>query len=148
MSQTGDDTYTRAVLGASRGLVARSDATKKMQRLQARMLSNETKDDIEHFEPYGFTSNPKGGAEVLVIYLGGNRSHAIAAVAADRRFRLQNLEAGEVALYTDEGTSVVLKRGKIVEVTCDEYRLTCKKLTIDASDSIAVTSPSVDVNES
>jgi phage baseplate assembly protein V len=112
------------------------------------MLSNETKDDIEHFEPYGFTSNPKGGAEVLVIYLGGNRSHAIAAVAADRRFRLQNLEAGEVALYTDEGTSVVLKRGKIVEVTCDEYRLTCKTLTIDATDSIKVTSPSVDVNES
>lgn len=148
MSQTGDDTYSRVVMGAARGLVARTDDEKKMQRHQARLLSNETKDDIEHFQPYGFTSVPQGGAETIVLFLGGNRSHAIAIVTDDRRYRLRGLEAGEVALYTDEGTSVVLKRGKIVEVTCDEYTLTCKKLTIDATESITVTSPSVDVNES
>jgi phage baseplate assembly protein V len=148
MSQTTDDTHSRAVLGASRGLVALTDDGKKMQRHQARLLANETKNDIEHFQPYGFTSVPKGGAETVVLFLGGNRSHAIAIVTDDRRYRLHGLASGEVALYSDEGTSVVLKRGKIVEVTCDEYHLTCKKLTIDASDSITVTSPSVDVNES
>lgn len=148
MSQISDDTYSRAVMTAGRGLVARTDDTKKMQRHQARLLAKETKDDIEHFQPYGFTSVPKGGAETVVLFLGGNRSHAIAIVTDDRRYRLHGLESGEVALYTDEGTSVVLKRGKVVEVTCDEYHLTCKKLTIDASDSITVTSPSVDVNES
>jgi phage baseplate assembly protein V len=148
MSQITDDTYSRAVMGAGRGLVALTDDQKKMQRHQVRVLSNETIDDIEHFQPYGVTSVPKGGAETIVLFLGGNRSHPIAIVTDDRRYRLRNLQPGEVALYTDEGTSVVLKRGKVVEVTCDEYKLTCKKLTIDASESVKVTSPSVDVNES
>jgi phage baseplate assembly protein V len=148
VSQITDETSTRVAMMVARGYVSLADDDKKMQQVQARLLSNETKNGIEHFQPYGFTSVPLVGAEVVVIFPGGNRSHALAIVADDRRYRLRSLQKGEVALYTDEGTSVVLKRGKIVEVTCDEYKLTCKKLTIDASDSIKVTSPSVDVNES
>lgn len=148
MSQVLNETAHRVAMMIARGLVATTDDEKKMQRHQVRLLSNETQDDIEHFQPYGFTSVPQVGAETVVVFLGGNRSHPIAIVSDDRRYRLTSLQKGEVALYTDEGTSVVLKRGKVVEVTCDEYKLTCKKLTIDASDSIKVTSPSVDVNES
>jgi phage baseplate assembly protein V len=147
VDQNAEATTTRVYMTSGRAIVARTDDDKWMQRVQARVLSNETKDDIEHFQPYGFTSHPKPGAEALIIFIGGNRTHGIAPVVDDRRYRLRHLEPGEVALYTDEGTSVVLKRGKVVEVTCDEFRLTCKKLTLEASDSIAVTSPSIDVNK-
>jgi phage baseplate assembly protein V len=142
------DQALRVAMLLVRGYVALVDDTKKMQQVQVRLLSNETKDAIEHFQPYGYTSVPLAGAEALVGCLGGNRTHAIAIVADDRRYRLTGLQGGEVALYTDEGTTVVLKRGKIVEVSCDQFNLSCQKLTIDASDSIKVTSPSVDVNES
>lgn len=148
MGQMLDETNSRVAMMIARGLVAMTDDDKKMQRHQVRLLSNETKDNIEHFQPYGFTSVPKGGAETVVVFLGGNRSHGIAIVTDDRRYRLKELHPGEVALYTDEGQSVVLRQGKVVEVTCDDFKLTCKKLTIDATDSVKVTSPSVDVNES
>jgi phage baseplate assembly protein V len=140
------ETRQRVNMSVARGLVALADDGKKMQRVQLRLLSDETKDNVEHFQPYGFTSVPLQGAEAVCVFVGGGRDHGLVVCVDDRRYRLKNLEGGEVALYTDEGTSVVLRRGKIVEVTCKEYRLTCEKLTIEASDSITVTSPSVDVN--
>ncbi|MNN70592.1 Bacteriophage Mu Gp45 protein [compost metagenome] len=35
---------------------------------------------------------------------------------ADRQFRLQGLESGEVALYTDEGDFLHFKRGRVIEL--------------------------------
>jgi phage baseplate assembly protein V len=147
MGQVADETRQRVAMGVARGLVALTDDAKKMQRVQLRLLSDETKDNVEHFQPYGFTSVPQTGAEAVCVFVGGGRDHGIVLVVDDRRYRLKGLEAGEVALYTDEGASVVLKRGEVIAVTCKEYRVTCEKLTIDATDSIRVTSPSVDVNE-
>lgn len=101
----------------ARGTVALSNAAAKMQTLQVRLLADETLDGIEHFEPYGFTSRPKPGAEVLTLSVDGDRSHTVVIVAADRRFRLEALEEGEVALHDDGSSSIVLKRGGIVEIS-------------------------------
>jgi len=83
---------------------------------QVSLLANEVRDKLEHIEPYGFTSSPQVGAEAFVVSLGGTRDHSVIIVAADRRFRLRTLEAGEVALYDDQGSSIVLKRGGRIEV--------------------------------
>ena len=40
----------------ARGSVAAVNGTGKMRTLQLRMLAGEVKDNVEHFEPYGFTS--------------------------------------------------------------------------------------------
>lgn len=86
----------------------------KQQRLQIGLLAGETKSDIEHMEPYGFTSCPHDGAQGLAIFLGGDRSHGVVVVVGDRRFRLTGLEAGEVALHDDQGQKVHLTRSGIV----------------------------------
>lgn len=101
----------------ARGVVAASNAAGKMQILQARLLADEVKDNLEHFEPYGWTSRPKHGAELIAAFLDGDRSNGLILVAADRRYRVTGLEEGEVALYTDEGDKVVLRRGRVVEIT-------------------------------
>lgn len=98
----------------ARGTVALSNAAGMMQALQVRLLADETLDGIEHFEPYGFTSRPLPGAEVLTLSVDGDRSHTIVIVAADRRYRMQAFEEGEVALYDDQGQSVHLTREGIV----------------------------------
>ena len=103
----------------ARGTVVLAAAGKKMQTLQVRLTAGELKDGAEHFEPYGFTSHPLGGAEVLTAFLGGDRSHAVVLVAADRRYRIQAMESGEVAVYTDEGSKVHLKRGRIIDIEAD-----------------------------
>jgi phage baseplate assembly protein V len=138
----------RVAMSASRGRVALVDAKKKCQQLQVELLADETKDNVEHFEPYGFTSHPKEGAEALVVFLGGGRDHGLVILAGDRRYRLTKLEEGDVALYTDEGTKLVLGRNRTITADCDTFNVTCKSLTLSASDSITVTSPSIDVNES
>lgn len=99
-----------------RGTLSLVSAAKKMQGLQVRLLAGEVKDGMEHFEPYGFTSNAQGGAEVLAGFFGGDRSHGVVICVADRRFRLQGLESGEVALYTDEGDKLHFKRGRVIEI--------------------------------
>src|SRR5262249_62129471 len=98
-----DETNSRVAMMIARGLVAMTDDDKKMQRHQVRLLSNETKDNIEHFQPYGFTSVPKGGAETVVVFLGGNLSRGIAIVTDDRRAGLTGVLPGEVGRSTHEG---------------------------------------------
>jgi len=100
----------------ARGTVALASAGSMLQTLQMRLTAGEVKDDLEHFEPYGYTSHPLPGAEGVALFLGGDRSHGVVVCVADRRFRLKELQPGEVALYTDEGDTFVFKRGRVVEL--------------------------------
>lgn len=81
-----------------------------MRTIQAETMAGDLRDDVEHFEPYGFTSEPKTGAEPLIVALDGDREHSTAICVADRRYRLTGLTSGEVALYDDQGQEVVLAR--------------------------------------
>ena len=46
-----------------------------------------------------------------------------------------------MALYTDEGAKIVLKRGRIVETECDVYRVKCKRYEVEAEENAAFTTP-------
>lgn len=107
----------------ARGVVALVDAGRMLQSLQMRLTADEVKDGMEHFEPYGFTSNPHPGAEGLAAFLGGDRSHGVVICVSDRRFRLQGLQSGEVALHTDEGDVLHFKRGRVIEVQTATFRV-------------------------
>ena len=107
----------------ARGTVVLAAAGKMMQTLQVKLTAGELKDGVEHFEPYGFTSNPLAGAEVLTLFLNGDRSHGVVVVAADRRYRLQELESGEVAIYSDEGDKVHFKRGRVIDIETDTLNI-------------------------
>ena len=87
----------------SRGVVSAVNSDAKMQTVQIQLLTGEAKDNVEHFEPYGFTSHPHVGAEQATGFVEGDRSHGIVLVVADRRFRLTGLAAGEMAIHDDQG---------------------------------------------
>jgi len=93
-----------------------------LQELQVQAMADEVMNRLERFQEYGFTSHPLPGAEGLVLSVCGSRSNAVVIAVDDRRYRLQ-LEAGEVALYTDEGDYVALKRGHLVETSCETFRV-------------------------
>lgn len=90
----------------ARGAVTLSNASGKLQTLQVSLLSDEAKDTVEHLEPYGFTSNPLEGAEVLAAFIEGDRSHGVVIVASDRRYRPTNLPPGDVAIYDNRGHKI------------------------------------------
>ncbi|PKN05561.1 MAG: hypothetical protein CVU74_01140 [Deltaproteobacteria bacterium HGW-Deltaproteobacteria-9] len=74
--------------------------------------TDESFEDREYFQHYGFTSRPKEGAEIIMIREG---NHIVAIASDDRRYRIA-LEDGEVAIYTDEGDKIHLKRDRKIEI--------------------------------
>lgn len=117
-----------------RGTVVLVDSARKLQALQMRLTAGEVKDSLEHFEPYGFTSNPLAGAEGIAAFLGGDRSHGVLLVVADRRYRIQQMKPGEVAIYSDEGDKVHFKRGRIIDIETET-------LNIKASTAVNIETP-------
>ena len=118
----------------ARGVVALGNSASKLQSLQLRLTADEVKDNMEHLEPYGYTASPLPGAEALAAFFGGDRSHGVVVVVSDRRFRLQGLKPGEVALYTDEGDRFHFKRGRIIDIET-------VTLNVKASESVNFDTP-------
>lgn len=119
----------RLVTLVSRGVVRQVDDSKKVRELQIGLLEGETRGEVEQFQQYGFTSVPQSGAELVAVCIDGRREHAVVIATEDRRYRIKNLQNGEVAIYTDQGDKIVLKRGGTIAVT--------------ASTKVEITSPSV-----
>jgi phage baseplate assembly protein V len=156
------ETNRRVAMLVTRGRMAVADDKKKLQQVQVELLADESKDGVERFQQYGFTSVPLEGAEALAVFLGGGRDHAVVVAIDDRRHRLTDLKPGDVAIYNDTGAKIVIGRDRTITIDCDKrheesseevtiktktFRVECETLELTASSSIKVTSPSVDVNE-
>lgn len=98
----------------SRAVVSLVNDSLKMQSLQVTLMADQTPDDAEHFQNYGFTSVPFAGAEGIALAVGGSTGHTVVINVDDRRYRLKNLPGGEVALYDDIGQKIHLTRTGIV----------------------------------
>ena len=97
-----------------RAVVKSINAASKCQTVDVELLAGQGKVGIEHLEPYGFTSRAKSGAEAVVLFPDGDRSHAVVVSISDRRYRIKGLKTGEVAFYDDQGQTVTLTRNGIV----------------------------------
>lgn len=117
----------------ARGVVTLANSTGKMQALQVALLADESKDTVEHFEAFGYTSNPMPGAEVFVVFVEGDRSHGVVLAATDRRYRPQDLLSGESAVYNAHSMSITLTKEGIVIAGGD------KPISISGSPTVTVT---------
>jgi len=120
---TTRDASDRVVTSLSRTLLTEADDSKLMQEISIDLFHNEKMEKIERVQDYGFSSYPKKptgespmrrAAEAFISFLTGNRSHGVAFVVGDRRFRLYKMKEGEVALHDDQGQWIHLKRGGIL----------------------------------
>lgn len=116
-----------------------------IKRLSCTGRAGETFSGREYFQHYGFTSRPLAGAEVIIINEGNNY---IGIASDDRRYRLQ-IQNGEVALYTDEGDKIHLKRNRIIDIVGGEaVNVTTKTATVTASVACNINAPAVTVTAS
>lgn len=125
-----------------RCVIRRVDDEPKIQVLQVTAAGEATRSGIEHFQPYGFATVPIPGAEGVLLAFGGHADHAVVIAVGDRRYRLRNLEAGEVALYTDEGDEIRIRRGGTIEVKAStQVKLTAPGVVlVNDSDAMALAS--------
>lgn len=122
------DLSARVMMMFGRGVLRGVNDANGRQQLQVELLKGELRDDVEHMQNYGFTSHPTGG-DVAAASVGGNREQVIVLVVDDRRYRIP-LEAGEVAMYDDQGNKIELLRDMVkvtavqhVEVTAPTIKL-------------------------
>jgi phage gp45-like len=101
--------------GGSRGTVDNVRSYHMMQEMVGSFFKGESRNNVEHFEPYGITGsivgkNADGVAEAAMSFMSGNKAHAIAGVIGDRRYRLRGLMSGETAQHDDIGQATILRR--------------------------------------
>ncbi|MCG9024213.1 phage baseplate assembly protein V [Laribacter hongkongensis] len=136
----------RALAGirqAFRGVLTRVNSASAVQLVQADGLAGEQLQDNELFQHYGLTSNPPAGSMAVILPVGGKTSHGIVIATEHGSYRLKSLNPGEVALYTDEGARIVLKRGRLIETDCDVFRVNCKKWEVNATDTADFNTPAL-----
>jgi len=129
----------RIQLMIGRALLAAVDNSGMTQRLQIRLMADETASGVERFQDYGVESYPLADAEVLMLFLGGNREHGIAVRVHDRRYRPTNLEEGDVEMYTKHSAAHRIWLRKIDGKTV--VQIDCDKEAITAADSREITTP-------
>ncbi len=91
-------------------------AGKSNQSVKIGLLKDETLGAVPHLQSYGLESRPVAGAEVVGVFINGNRDQGTVLVIGDRRFRPITLESGEVMLYSKFGNSILLKDDDSIEI--------------------------------
>jgi len=87
-----------------------------VQLAQADAMAGEQLQAAELMQHYGVTSAPPIGAQMIVVPIGGKTAHGVIIATEHGSYRFKLNAQGEVALYTDEGDHIYLKRGRVVEI--------------------------------
>lgn len=104
---------TRLANTIARAVVHLVDDSRKMQLVQLGVLEGETVAGAsgagcERFEPYGLASVPDAGAEAVVLFPNGDRTHPLVVAVSDRRYRPTGGKSGDVVVYNKHGAKIVL----------------------------------------
>ena len=124
---------TRIKMMISRAIVNLVDDSKAIQLVQISLLKDETKSGVERIQQFGFSSNPRKGAESVVVFVNGNRDHALVIAVDDSRYRIKNLPEGASVQYDWDGNYIKLSKEDGIEINAVN-----EKVTIKASGDIEI----------
>ena len=123
-----------------RGTITASKNNDQLRELQVQLQDNYVQDELEHLEPYGFSSEPHCDkqTDAMIAFLGNQRGHGIVLSVTDRRYRITQMKTGEVCIYDDKKRHVYLKEDGI-EIDGADSPITVKttnSVTINAAANI------------
>lgn len=129
----------RVMLMIGRSVILATKNDEGVQKVQTSLYAGETKDDMELFQHYGFTSVPPPNTAGIAVFPQGNRDEGIVIATENRFLRLQELSTGDVALYDAVGNKIVLKQTSIDIECVGAVNVTSTTAKID--------SPSVEIGQ-
>lgn len=141
--------WRRVQLMSGWGRVTFSDDSQSAQLLQVKLNDSETRDDTPRIAEFGLSSRPPEGADVLVVFLGGDRSKGVVVATAHQASRPKGLLSGETMLYDLWGKSVHLTKDGGIVVHAQGAPVTINKattVTINASESVELITPMLHVS--
>lgn len=125
---------------AFRGILNVVKSSDEIQKVQVSALADETLQDVELMQQFGLTSVPPAQTEAVIIPIGGKTTHGVVIATEHGAFRVKGLKTGEVALYDQSGSTIILKAGKVVEISCDN-------LIVNAAQKIIFNTPLVETSQ-
>jgi phage baseplate assembly protein V len=127
----------------ARAVVSLINDSTGLQTLQVKILKGEVR-ELERFQNYGFTSRPLAGAEALVVFVGGDRSHGVAVAVDDRRHRIKDLEPGESVMHNDQGDYVIIKKNREIHILSGaKVYVESPEVVVKATTSVTLDTPQV-----
>jgi phage baseplate assembly protein V len=106
----------KTFLMVGRGELKTSDASKNTAKMQGEFLKDEIISDIEKMEDYGFSSCPEAGAQIVAIFIDGNREQGLVIRSHDRKYKPTDLQPGEACMYHKNGSRVTMKADGSIEI--------------------------------
>lgn len=152
MSQYQDGTlsrmWRRVLLAIGWGRVTFSDDSQSAQLLQVKLNDAETRDNTPRLAEFGLTSRPPAGADVVLVFMGGDRSKGIVIATGDQASRPRNLVIGETMLYDLWGKSIHLTESGGIIVEAGGAPVTVNNattVTVHASTRVVLDTPQLSV---
>lgn len=139
-------TFGNEIRQAFRGTLNLMKSGDPIQKTQVSGLADETLQDVELMQHFGFTSVPPAGTEAVVIPIGGKTTHGIVVATEHGSFRVVGLAGGEVAVYDESGSTIILRKGRLIEVNCDSFKINCKTYQVSASASADFITPKLETS--
>ena len=138
-----------------RGVIGQVNSDNGVQLINGQGLNGEVIEDAEMFQHYGFTSNPPAGTMKVAIPVGGRTAHSIIVATEHAAYRMQSLQTGELAIYTDEGDSIVMNRGRVININTQTLNITAEtavniktqSYTVEASQAANFQTPQLNASE-
>ncbi|MGX3066461.1 phage baseplate assembly protein V [Ursidibacter arcticus] len=135
------------VRAAFRGVLNVVKSGGDIQKVQVSALADETLQDVELMQHFGFTSVPPANTEAVVIPMGGKTTHGIVIATENGAFRVKGLQNGEVAVYDQSGSMIILKNGRVIDIECDTFNLRCKQYQVTAIDGANFVTPKLETDQ-
>lgn len=118
---------------ANRASVSGVSESFSRQNIQVRVENDESSDNIERFQEYGFSSFPPTGSEAVILALKGSLDQRVAVAVEKKDLRPKGVQ-DDVFIYHAEGHSIRLtKDGKLL--------ITATDVILEALSSFHIISP-------
>jgi phage baseplate assembly protein V len=138
------DRLSRRLLSmVGRGRVTAVDDTGNVQMVQVKFNDGELRDNTPRLAEFGFTSFPPNGTDMVVLFIGGDRSNGVAIASGHIQTRMKNLQAGESAIYDSIGKYIYLTQtGIVIEAKNQPVTVNdATTVTINAATAIQCNTP-------
>ncbi|WP_244183489.1 phage baseplate assembly protein domain-containing protein [Xenorhabdus kozodoii] len=134
--------YRRAMMMIGLGRVTTCNDNGVIQQVQYQ-TAMEVRDNTQRIAEFGFSSGLPANTDVLLAFLGGDRSNAVVIGSNHQQYRHQGLNPGEVVIYNQWGLHILLTASGItVEARGQPVTVNnATQVTINASTEVLLNTP-------
>lgn len=121
------------------GLVTAVDDTGAVQKVGFKGIFGMIRQGIQSFMPFGFSSNPPVGSEVVQLQVNGDPGNPIIVMAFNRQYRITGLQPGESIMFNMLGDFVKIDASRNITVNAGE------NVNVTAATKVTVTAPNAEI---